>query len=88
MQYKTITLNLIQENESLHERLRQSRTLLETLNQLAAELRDRHLECRTQLAAATPKATADDPMLNAEALEIAVAELQERLAVGLTDSVA
>jgi predicted component of type VI protein secretion system len=86
MQYKTITLNLIQENAPLHERLRQSGTLLETLHQLAVELRDRHLDLRDQLTEATPKAGADDPMLNAQAMELAVAELQERLADGWTDS--
>ena len=44
MQYKTIILELLRQRRSLHERLRKSDTLLETLNEQALRLRERHLE--------------------------------------------
>ena len=42
MLYKTIVLELIQEQPALHERLRTSRTLLPTMNSYASELKTSH----------------------------------------------
>jgi hypothetical protein len=63
MHYKTITLHLLEANEPLNERLRQSRTMTATLDRLAAELRDRHLALKAELSA-TPNASGD-PMRDA-----------------------
>jgi hypothetical protein len=76
-QYLTITLNLIQANPTLHERLRQKRELLTTLHRLGHELKASHQMWQHRLRDQRP---GDDlRLLQAQALELAIAELQERL---------
>ena len=81
MQYKTIILELLRQQRSLHERLRKSGTLLETLNEQALQLRSRHLEWLAVLLEATPGSEASQ--LTAAAFELARAEWETCLA---TDS--
>jgi hypothetical protein len=76
-QYLTITLELIEANPTLHERLRQKRELLTTLHQLGKELKASH---RVLLHRLRDQRPGDDlRLLQSQALELAVAELQDRL---------
>ncbi|HEV3384606.1 MAG TPA: hypothetical protein VG097_07310 [Gemmata sp.] len=68
MQYKTITLGLLESHPKLHERLRLSRKLLSELDRYATELRTAHLRW---------KGEGLDP---SAAMELAVEELQTRIA--------
>jgi len=77
MQYKTITLELIQERQELYERLRASKRLLPTMDAYAIDLRSRHLELLEVVARRHPGS--DPSQLAAEALEMAIEELQARL---------
>ena len=77
MQYKTIVLGLLQQNQELHERLRRERKLLATVNLLATELRDRHLAWKEQLSQARPNS--DPSQIASVALEIALRDLQDSL---------
>jgi hypothetical protein len=77
MQYKTIVLELLQQNQELHERLRRERMLLATVNILATELRDRHLAWKDQLSQARPES--DPHLIASEALELALKGLEDFL---------
>jgi hypothetical protein len=77
MQYKTIVLELLQQNQELHERLRRERKLLATVNRLATELRDRHLASKEQLSQARPDS--DPSQIASVALEIALKPLEDSL---------
>ena len=77
MQYKTIVLELIQQQPELHEQLRASRTLLATMNRHALELKARHEALMDRLSQARPGS--DRSQLSSEALEIALKELEEDL---------
>jgi hypothetical protein len=77
MLYKTIVLELIQEQSDLHERLRTSRTLLPTMNSYASELKNSHDGWKKRLIQAKPGC--DPRQIASQALEIALEELKERL---------
>ncbi|MGE3778700.1 MAG: hypothetical protein AB7F89_16070 [Pirellulaceae bacterium] len=77
MQYKTIILELIQQQPELHEQLRTSRTLLSTLDQLAIRLREHHLALTEQFRRHQPQA--DETQLSNQAMEIAVRQFEEAL---------
>lgn len=76
-QYLTITLELIEANPTLHQRLRQQRELLTTLHRLGNELKASHQTWQLRLR--EQRSTDDLGLLRSQALELAVAELQERL---------
>lgn len=77
MNYKTITLELLQEHPLLHVRLKQGRQLLAALEACSTDLRTRHQKLVEQLSLARPK---DSPaQLSLESYEIAIQELTERL---------
>jgi hypothetical protein len=78
MQYKTITLVLIEENPELHERLRQSRTLHSTMEKLAIQLKENHEMWKETLRRSKPNS--DPSQIASEALEFACKELEEVLA--------
>lgn len=77
MQYKTIMLELLQQRPQMHEELRQSRKLLETVERYANELRDNHLALAETLSQARPDS--DLSQIKSESLEIALKEMEERL---------
>jgi hypothetical protein len=78
MQYKTLTLGLIEARPALHRRLKRARKLLPTMEAHARELRAGHRTWNDTLTRLRP---GDDPRFLAnEALELALAELAERLA--------
>jgi hypothetical protein len=78
--YRTIVLELIQEQPELHERLRLSRTLLSTVDSYATELRTAHLAWMDDLRQANPDS--DPSRIASEAMERAVEELRDRLRSG------
>lgn len=77
MQYKTITLELIREQDRLHERLKTEQTLLATMERLALLLKERHLALIEAIHRQRP--TASREQIASEALELAVEELRDRL---------
>jgi hypothetical protein len=77
MLYKTIVLELLQERPQMHEQLRQSRTLLSTMEQYAQELKANHEAWKEQLSQARPGS--DPSQIASEALEIAIQELVDCL---------
>ena len=77
MQYKTIVLDLLKERKELHEQLRLTRRLLPTMETCARELKARHDHWQETLATATPES--DPSQISSEAMELALAELEDRL---------
>jgi hypothetical protein len=77
MLYKTITLEWLRANRERYRRLRTTRTLLSTLNRLAAELKAGHETWMEHLRQKNP--TLDPISLKSAALELALAEWTERL---------
>jgi hypothetical protein len=77
MLYKTMTLELIQERPELYEKLRSSKMLLTTMDSYAVELKAFHEKWKEQLSRVNPGS--DPRQIASEALELAVAELRNRL---------
>jgi hypothetical protein len=77
MQYKTIALELIQENPELYERLRSSKRLLPAMDAYAIELKASHEACKDQLGQARPGS--DPSQIASEAMELAIEQLRDRL---------
>jgi hypothetical protein len=74
-QYKTIVLELLQSQyPELHDQLRATRTLLATLDRLAAGLRTAHFAWMDELRRANPDR--DPARISGEALELAIQLLQ------------
>ncbi len=77
MLYKTITLELLQEQPELYELLRSGKRLLPAMDAYSAELKASHEAWKETIARQQP---ASDPMqVAAEALERAIQELRDRL---------
>jgi hypothetical protein len=77
MQYKTITLELLQQRPEMHDQLRKDRKLLTTLEFYAKELKESHEAWKEALDQARPGS--DPSQIASEALELALRELEERL---------
>lgn len=77
MLYKTIVLELLRERTELHEQLRLTRRLLPTLERYALDLKAGHETWKAALAKAQPGS--HPSQISAEAMEIALKELEERL---------
>ena len=77
MLYKTMVLGLLEGRPAMHERLRQSRTLLTTVNRLAGELRTSHEAWKARLSQAN--LTTDPSQISSEAMELALKELVDSL---------
>lgn len=77
MEYKTITLELLQRHADLHDLLRKNRELLPAMETCAAALKARHETLKNQLAATNPDAHASQTA--SAAMAIAVQELEHRL---------
>ena len=77
MQYKTIVLELLWERADLHEQLRQTHSLLPTLETLAKELKASHETWKETLAKAKPES--EPSQIASEALEMAIKELEAHL---------
>ena len=77
MQYKTMTLELLQARTELYEQLRLTHRLLPTLETLAMELKASHETWTETLAREKPES--HPSQIASEALELALKELQDRL---------
>src|SRR5262245_60671960 len=77
MHFKTIVLELLQDHPTLHERLRESRTLLRALDRSAAHFRARHVFWMSELG--RTKTATEPSQLSSSALEIAVQEFRDAL---------
>lgn len=75
--YKTIVLELIQDQPELYEQLRSTKRLLPAVDAYAIDLKSLHEAWQKAIALTRP---AFDPVQSAaEALEMAIEDLQERL---------
>jgi hypothetical protein len=80
MLYKTITLEFIQAQPALYERLRASRTLLSTVDLQAAALKRYHETWMDRLSQSKPDS---EPLqIASQALELALEDLRENLPSG------
>jgi len=70
MQYKTITLALLQQRPKLHNALRTRRTLMQTLDSYASALKERHVYWMSNLGQAQPQR--EPSQIASEALELAL----------------
>lgn len=77
MQYKTIVLELLQQQTELHEQLRFTRRLLPTLETCSTELKASHEAWKETLSQAKPGS--EPSQIASEALEMALQELEDRL---------
>jgi hypothetical protein len=80
MLYKTIALELIQENEALYEQLRSSKRLTTAMDAYASELKASHENWKEQLSEKMPGN--DERQIASDAMEMAVQELRDRLPSG------
>lgn len=77
MLYKTMVHELLQMCPQLHEALRRERKLLPALERLAGQLKASHEQWKLALGSKAPGR--DPSQIAAEALEIALQELRDRL---------
>jgi hypothetical protein len=77
MQYKTITLELLQEQPELYERLRSSKRLLPSMDAYAIELKASHEVWKEAIARLRPGSNL--AQITSEALELAIQDLKDRL---------
>jgi hypothetical protein len=77
MQYKNIVLKMLKHRPQMHDQLRKERQLLATMEQYARELKASH---QAWIALLKPLRPGSNPILvNSEALELALKELEDRL---------
>ena len=77
MQYKTITLELLQELPELYEHLRSGKRLLPAMDAYSTELKTGHEAWKVAIDRQRPGG--DPRMVAAEALELAIRDLRDRL---------
>ena len=77
MQYKTITLHLLEQRPVLYGQLRRQRKLLAALDRYSATLKNLHESWMERLALAKPGS--NESQIASEALEIALQELEDLL---------
>ncbi len=77
MQYKTITLELIQDLPDLYERFRSTKRLLPAMDAYATDLKAGHEAWKEAIRRRRPGS--DPSQVASEALELAIRDLQDRL---------
>ena len=77
MLYKTIALELLQDQPELYERLRSSKRLLPSMEAYAIELKAFHDAWKDRIIRSNP--AADPTQIASEALEMAIRDLRDRL---------
>jgi hypothetical protein len=77
MQYKTMVLELLEQNTEIYNQLRSERMLLPTLDLLANQLKTSHEAWKDRLIQAKPGS--DPSQIASEALELALKELEDCL---------
>ncbi len=76
-QYKTLTLQLLRQYPAIHNRLKESRTLPPTLDHYSKELKKCHEAWMDSLSESKPGS--DPNQIAAEAMELALQEVEDRL---------
>jgi hypothetical protein len=74
MRYKTMVLELLQQQPRLHNQLRRQKMLLPTMEFYAHELKDLHEGWKQHLAETMPDS--DESQIAGQALELALKELE------------
>jgi len=82
MQYKTIVLELLEQNPETYDQLLKNRTLLLTLERYGSQLRDSHLAWKELLAQVRP--ASNESQIASEALEMALKDLADSLPLAST----
>jgi hypothetical protein len=77
MQYKTIALELLQQQTALHEHLRTTQKLMPMLEICAMELKASHETWKEKLSKAKPDS--DPIQIASESMEMAIQEMESRL---------
>jgi hypothetical protein len=77
MRYKTIVLELLQQNPALHDELKASGSLLSTMERMAVALREDHLQLLETLRAQHP--TDSEILLRGQAMELVVDQLRQSI---------
>lgn len=77
MLYKTITLELLQEEPELYEQLRSGKRLLPAMDSYSIDLKASHEAWKETIGRQQPGS--DPRQVAAEALELAIQELRDRL---------
>ena len=77
MQYKTMVMELLEENNGLREKLHADGMLLAALDVLAGNLRERHRELMGEMQGS--RTDGGFSGISSEALEIAVQEMRDRM---------
>ncbi len=77
MHYKTITLELLQERPELYEHLRSGKRLLPAVDSYSIDLKAGHETWKETIARKQPGS--DPRQVAAEALELAIQDLRDRL---------
>ena len=77
MQYKTIMLQLLEQQPERYHQLRRNRQLLSALDQYANQLKALHADWKETLAQARPDR--DGSQVSSEALEMALKDMEDRL---------
>jgi len=80
MQYKTIILQLLEQNPQLRDQLKKDRQMLPTMERYARELKTRHEAWKETLTQTMPGS--DEIQIASAALEIALKEVEDRLPSG------
>ena len=77
MLYKTVVLDLIQQDRRFYRNLKRTRRLMATIDCLSQELRQSHLAWKAELQDLKPQAIPN--LISSEAFEHALQEIQNRL---------
>jgi hypothetical protein len=77
MQYKTIVLQILEQQTEIYDQLRRERKVLPAMNHYARELRSLHLAWQETLNQARPES--EPSQIASEALELALKDLEDRL---------
>lgn len=80
MQYKTIALRLLEQNQEIYDQLRRQKKVLSTMEYHARELKTLHLAWKEILIQAAPGS--DPSQIASEAMERAIKDLEDRLSIG------
>ena len=77
MHYKTIVIELLQQQPQMHKQLRKERKLLTTMEFYSRELKESHESWKETLGQQRPGS--DQSQIASEAMELALKEMENRL---------
>ncbi len=83
MLYKTIVLELLEQNPALHQQLRRDRKLLAALNHYSMQLKKSHRAWKNRLSQEKPRS--DESLMSSQAMELATKEVADSLSASPKD---